>query len=127
MEINKIELKDVFDYLLELDNDSIDLAVIDPPYNQNVDVWDTFKTETEYFEFTYRWLDLVIDKLKNTGSLYLFNNAYNSAFILNFLATKGLKFRNWIVWYKKDGFAPSKSKFVSNQEVILFFTKSDKN
>jgi site-specific DNA-methyltransferase (adenine-specific) len=126
MNKNAIELKDVFDYLYALEDNAVDLAVVDPPYNQNVDKWDTFNTETEYFDFTYRWLDLTIKKLKSTGSVYLFNNAYNSANILNYLVSKGLLFRNWIVWYKKDGFAPSKSKFVNNQEVILFFTKSDK-
>jgi site-specific DNA-methyltransferase (adenine-specific) len=125
MDKNKIALQAVFDYLHELEDNSIDLAVIDPPYNQSIDLWDTFKNETDYFEFTYRWLDLTVEKLKTTGSLYLFNNAYNSANILNYLVSKGLRFNNWIVWYKKDGFAPSKSKFVNNQEVILFFTKSD--
>ena len=126
MEKNKILLKDVFDYLKGIDNESVDLAIIDPPYNQSIDIWDTFKTEDEYFEFTFKWLDFVVQKLKNTGSLYIFNNAYNSAFILQDLVQKGLKYKNWIVWYKKDGFAPSKTRFVNNQEVILFFTKTDK-
>lgn len=125
MEKNKILLKDVFDYLTQLEDNSIDLAVIDPPYNQSVDEWDTFNSENEYFDFAFRWLDLVIPKLKRTGSLYLFNNAYNSALILSYLKEKGLIYRNWIVWYKKDGFAPSRSKFVNNQETILFFTKSN--
>lgn len=122
---NKIYLEDVFVFLNKLDNKSVDLAVIDPPYNQNIDKWDTFKSEKEFFDFTYKWIDLVIDKLKDNGSLYIYNNAYNSAYILAYLVSKGLKFRNWIVWYKKDGFSPSKTKYVNNQEVILFFTKSD--
>lgn len=125
MEIDRIYLDDVFDFLKKVENQSIDLAVVDPPYNQNIDKWDTFKNQENYFEFTYKWLDLVIDKLKNTGSLYLFNNPFNSAFIATYLVNKGLKYRNWIIWYKKDGFSPSKTKFVNNQEVILFFTKSD--
>lgn len=125
MELNKVYLEDVFDFLSNIENNSIDLAVIDPPYNQNIDKWDTFKTQDKYFEFTYKWLDMTIEKLRDTGSLYLFNNPYNSAFITTYLVNKGMKFRNWIIWYKKDGFSPSKKKFVNNQEVILFFTKSD--
>ena len=125
MEKNKIYLEDVFDFLNKLENQTLDLAVIDPPYNQNIDKWDIFKNQDNYFDFTYKWLDLVVEKLKNTGSLYIFNNSYNSAFITTYLVNKGLKFRNWIIWYKKDGFSPSKTKFVNNQEVILFFTMSD--
>jgi len=126
IEKNKIYQQDVFEFLAEVEDESIDLAIVDPPYNQNVDTWDTFKSEQEFFDFTFRWVDLVIKKLKETGSLYIFNNAYNSALIFAHLLEKGMKYKNWIVWYKKDGFAPSKSKFVNNQEVILFFTKSEK-
>ncbi|HHX81336.1 MAG TPA: site-specific DNA-methyltransferase [Acholeplasmataceae bacterium] len=126
MKINNIYLEDVFDFLKKVDNESIDLAIIDPPYNQKIDDWDTFKSEKKYFDFTYKWLDLTIDKLKPNGSLYIFNNTYNSAFILTYLVSKGLLFKNWIVWYKKDGFSPSRRKFVNNQEVILFFTKGEK-
>lgn len=32
-------------------------------------------------------------------------------------------FNNWITWYKKDGFHPTKKHFVNNQETILFFSK----
>ena len=94
---NKIYLDDVFKFLNKRDNNSIDLAVIDPPYNQNIDKWDTFKSENEFFDFTYKWIDLVVEKLKDDGSLYIYNNAYNAAFILTYLVSKGLKFRNWIV------------------------------
>ena len=125
MQKNQIEFKDVFDYLLGLENESVDLIVADPPYNQSIDDWDTFSSEKDYFDFTFKWIDMAIDKLKKTGSLYLFNNPYNSAFILSYLVSKGLAFKNWIVWYKKDGFSPSKNKFVNNQEIILFFTKSN--
>jgi len=125
MEKNKIYLEDVFEFLDKVEDNSIELAVIDPPYNQSIDKWDTFKSEKIYFDFTYKWIDKTINKLKDNGSLYLFNNAYNSAFLLTYLVSKGLKFKNWIVWYKKDGFSPSKTKFVNNQEVILYFTKSE--
>lgn len=125
LELDKIYLMDVFKFLDKLGNETIDLAVIDPPYNQSIDSWDTFKSEKEFFDFTFKWIDKVIDKLKPNGSLYIYNNAYNSAFILSYLVSKGLKYQNWIVWYKKDGFSPSRSRFVNNQEVILFFTKTD--
>lgn len=127
MVIDKIELADVFDYLETLDDESIDLAIIDPPYNLNKGDWDIFESQKVFLDFTRRYLKLVYKKLKDTGSLYIFNTALNSAFILAILQNElKMIYQNWIVWYKKDGFSVSKSKFVNNQETILFFTKTKK-
>lgn len=125
MKIDKVYHADVFDFLEKLEDDSIDLAVIDPPYNLKKGQWDSFKTENEYFEFTFRWIDAMLPKLKENASVYLFNTAYNSAIILNYLRDKDIRFKNWITWYKKDGFSSTKRKYVNTQETILFFTKSD--
>ena len=125
MEINKIYHADVMRFLEALQDNSIDLAVVDPPYNLNKGDWDSFKTEQEYFDFTFQWLSLLIKKLKINGSLYLFNTAYNSAIILDFLKDKDLIYKNWITWYKKDGFSATKKKYVNTQETILFYTRSN--
>ncbi|MBR7133683.1 MAG: site-specific DNA-methyltransferase [Clostridia bacterium] len=126
MEVNKIYCEDVFSFLDKLETASIDLAIIDPPYNLNRDQWDVFKTVDDFMTFTTKYLDKVIDLLKPTGSLYIFNTAFNSAMILNYLHSKGMHYKNWITWYKKDGFSACRKRFCNNQETILFFTKSDK-
>ena len=36
-------------------------------------------------------------------------------------------FKNWITWYKKDGFSSTKKKYVNAQETILFYTRSNKH
>lgn len=77
--------------------------------------------------FTGRYLDGVLAALKPTGSLYLFNTAFNAALILGALRERGMVYRNWITWYKKDGFSACRRRFCNNQETILFFTKSEKN
>ena len=38
-----------------------------------------------FLQFTYSWIDELIPKLKDNGSLYIFNTPYNSAFILQYL------------------------------------------
>ena len=43
------------------------------------------------------------------------------------MVQKGLFFKNWITWEKKDGLGYSKKKYATTQETILFFTKNDKN
>jgi site-specific DNA-methyltransferase (adenine-specific) len=126
MEINKIYNLDVFDFLDNIVKDnSIDLAIIDPPYNLKKAEWDTFKNEEEFFNFTFDWIDKLISKLKDTGSIYIFNTPYNCAYILQYLVKKGLIFRNWITWDKRDGLGYSKKKYANGQETILFFTKSN--
>ena len=123
METNKVYSSDALEFIPELDDNSIDLAIIDPPYNLNKGDWDKFENDEMYFDFTFKWLDMVIPKLKSSASLYLFNTAYNSAIILSYLRKRDLIFRNWITWYKKDGFSTTKKKYVNTQETILFFTK----
>ena len=120
--IDRIYLMDCFNFLQKIDDKSIDLAIIDPPYNLHKAEWDTFKSHDDFLAFTYKWIDALIPKLKNTGSLYVFNTPFNSAFILLYLLKKGLLFQNWITWDKRDGLAAAKRKFANRQETILFFT-----
>lgn len=126
IEQNKIYLQDCFEFLDKIENETIDLAIADPPYNMKKAGWDTFASHKSFMDFTKKWIDKLIPKLKTTGSLYIFNNAFNNAFILTYLYEKKLKYRNTIVWHKKDGMSATKKRFVNNQETILFFTKSDK-
>lgn len=126
MEINKVYCEDVFAFLEKLEPESIDLAIIDPPYNLNQCDWDTFDSAEAFMSFTERYLKKVIQALKPTGSLYIFNTAFNSALILNFLYSQGMCYKNWITWYKKDGFSSCRKRYTNNQETILLFTKADK-
>lgn len=122
---NDIYEADCFSFLSRVQDKSVDLAIIDPPYNIGRAEWDRFNSDEEFFDFTFSWIDALIEKLNDTASLYIFNTPYNAAFILTHLVKKGLHFRNWITWDKRDGFSASKKKFNNGQETVLFFTKSD--
>ena len=124
LKINKIYNEDCFDFIPKIKDNSVDLLITDPPYNLKKASWDRFKSEKDFFEFTYRWLDLVIPKVKENGSIYVFNTPRNSAYILSYLEKKReLVFQNWICWDKKDGLSAPKRKYANGQETILFFTK----
>jgi len=127
LDINKIYNLDCFDFLEKIDNNAVDLAIIDPPYNLRKARWDIFKSEKKFFNFTFSWIDALVPKLKENGSLYIFNTPYNCAFILPYLKNKGLIFQNWITWDKRDGLGGAKQKYSNGQETILFFTKSTKH
>lgn len=124
MKYNKIYNLDCFEFLSKIEDCSVDLAVLDPPYNMKKADWDIFLSEDKYFEWTYKWIDVLLKKLKNTASLYIFNTPYNSAFVLQYLVSRGVIFQNWITWDKRDGINASKTRYTHGQEAILFFTKS---
>lgn len=125
MKINKIYCDDIFNFLKKIPKKSIDLCIADPPYNIKISKWDVFNSEKEYFTFMKKWIKLLLPRMKDTGSIYIFNNQYNSAMLLSTLINKGWKLNNWITWFKKDGFHPTKTKYISNQETITFFSKKD--
>lgn len=125
--INQVFDLDCFEFLERVDDSVVDLAVIDPPYNMKKAEWDTFESDTLFFDFTYSWIDSLIPKLKPNGSLYIFNTPYNSAFILQHLVSRGLFFQNWITWDKRDGMGGARRKFSNGQETILFFTKGQRH
>lgn len=127
LKTNQIYNLDCFDFLNKIADNSINLAVIDPPYNMSKADWDTFKSHQAFLDFTYKWIDALLPKLKQDGSLYIFNTPFNSAFIMQYLVSKGMFFQNWITWDKRDGLGASKRKYSNGQETILFFTKSDKH
>ncbi|MBN32845.1 MAG: site-specific DNA-methyltransferase [Dehalococcoidia bacterium] len=122
--INKIYKMDAVKFLNSVEENSVDLAIIDPPYNMSKAGWDSFKSNKDFFDFTYKWIDALLPTLKKTASLYIFNTPFNSAYILQYLIEKGLIFQNWITWDKRDGFNASKKRYTHGQETILFFTKS---
>ena len=127
LKTNQIYHTDCFEFLKEVGDGSVNLAVIDPPYNMHKADWDTFTSGKEFFDFTFRWIDALIPKLKNNGSLYIFNTPYHSAFILDYLVKKGLHFQNWITWDKRDGMGGAKRRYSNGQETILFFTRGDRH
>lgn len=124
--INKIYNMDCLEFLKQVKNLSVDLAIIDPPYNMGKADWDTFTNHDDFMKFTKKWIDALIPKLKDTGSIYIFNTPFNCAFILMHLLKRGLIFQNWITWDKRDGLGTSTKKYANGQETILFFTKSNK-
>lgn len=127
LKINQIYHMDCFTFLQQVPNHSVDLAVIDPPYNMQKANWDSFQTHQDFLDFTFQWLDQVIEKLNKNGSLYVFNTPFNCAYICQYLVSKGLIFQNWITWDKRDGMGAAKRRYAHGQESILFFTQSNQH
>ena len=121
--LNKIARADCADFLAQVADGSVDLAVLDPPYGMSKGAWDSFRDHAEFMRFTRGWIDALLPKIRRGGAVYIFNTPYNCAFILSHLVERGMTFQNWITWDKRDGIASAKSRFVPGQEALLFFTQ----
>lgn len=124
---NKIYCADCFDFLRRVDDGVVDLALLDPPYNMKKSAWDTFASTECFFNFTFAWIDALLPKLQDNGSLYIFNTPFHAAYILHYLVGKGMVFQNWITWDKRDGLGGARRRYSNGQETILFFTKNNRH
>lgn len=116
MEVNKIIQADLFDGLLTLENNSIDLVVTSPPYfdARNYNGNGEFKQHDDWFRFCHNTLSLLQDKIKdtgviwwNTGSGYRDNKKLTTVYRLVLSAeAMGLFLIDEIPWIKKS--APPK-------------------
>ena len=121
---NHIYHLDCFEFLKQVEKNSVNLAIIDPPYNMKKADWDSFKSQDDFLSFTYQWIGALLPTLQENGSLYIFNTPFNCAYILQYLISHKMIFQNWITWDKRDGLGSAKRKYSNGQESILFFTKS---
>lgn len=95
---------DCFKLLAGLDDDSVDLIAVDPPYYKvKKDAWDNqWSSKADFLN----WLDAVLIEyarvLKPTGSIYLFMGPHLATDV-ELLMRKRFKFLNRIIWRKKSG------------------------
>lgn len=107
---------------------SIDLIFADPPYNIGKDFngrKDKWASDEEYLEWCYRWLDLCVEKLKPTGSLYLMAATQNMPHLDIYLSKK-LHILSRIIWFYDSSGVQAKRHFGSLYEPILFCIKDKK-
>lgn len=111
-----------------IEDNSIDLIFVDPPYNIGKDfngLKDKWKSDEDYLNWCYQWIDLLLKKLKKTGSLYIMTS---TQFIPNFdiyLRDK-IEILSRIVWSYDSSGVQAKKYYGSMYEPILFCVK-DKN
>ena len=125
--MNKIINKDIFLGLNDIDNNSVDLIFIDPPYNlkkQYADnISDKWESQDLYLEWLFKWLEICLKKLKPFGSLYIMNTTQNMPYIDIYLQ-KRLHIKSRIVWAYDSSGVQAKRFFGSLYEPILFCTKN---
>jgi len=125
---------DCFDVFPFIEDKSIDLIIIDPPYNIGIcKKWDKWKTNNEYLSFMEKAFKEAERVLKETGSFYFFHNDFIQLVnFQNIISEKtNFHFKQLLVWDKFNG-GKSGDKgrlekgvlnFPKQCEYILFYTK----
>jgi len=125
MDLNKFYLMDVMDGLSELEENSADVIIIDPPYNikkdfgNNKDDMDLL----EYVKWSKSWLTRSYTILKDTGSMYI----YGYSEILAHLSVSMYPIQSrWLIWHYTNKSTPSyKNGWQRSHEAILLVTKNN--
>ena len=136
METDIIYNEDCLNGLSKIPDKSIDLIVIDPPYNIKKDSWDDIKNYEEWMKEIILELQRV---LKDNGSFYMFHSEMEVVSdFMNFLKEKtNFIFRQFIVWNKRFEGSPRKGfldgyccvdmlrNYQQMAEYILYYTFQD--
>jgi site-specific DNA-methyltransferase (adenine-specific) len=137
-----------FDAALPLvPQNSVDLAIVDPPYfirrsdwttadyylakngkKPRFDaVWDKFDSIGDYKGFSETWINGVLRTLKDTGSMFISGTFHNIGIINYVLQEMGVPIIGDIIWLKRSA-RPSLStrRLRSTHETILWVAKCEK-
>jgi len=124
--LNKVFNEDILKGIDKVPNNSVDLIVTDPPYCLGKDYGNNSdKLKPKYYlEWSKKWIDAVIPKLKDTGSFYIFLTWQYSPEIFSYMKTKMIMI-NEIIWDRKvPSMGGSTRKFSSVHDNIGFFVKT---
>lgn len=90
---------DAFELLKQLPDKSVDLVLIDPPYNIGKDEWDKVENYTEWFGSVLKEIERV---LKENGSFYFWHNQFPTIAKIQGWIEQNTKFifKSLITWEK---------------------------
>ena len=135
----KLYEADCFDVFPEIEKDSIDLIILDPPYNIGKDKWDEFQSHEDYLKFIKKTLIECERVLKDNGSLYLWHNQFPVLCDFQYLINNNTDFvfKQMLIWNKRFNENPNKGfldgyveieglrNYQKMAEYCLFYTFQD--
>jgi site-specific DNA-methyltransferase (adenine-specific) len=128
--IHGIFITDAIKFLKKLPDSSVQLILIDPPYNLDLDYWDTFEN---YLAWARQWLDEIFRVLKDSGNCVIFGGFQYQDLkkgdlleILHYTRHHtNLRFVNLVIWYYKNGMSAHRF-FANRHEEAVWLSKTNK-
>jgi site-specific DNA-methyltransferase (adenine-specific) len=125
-----LAIDDCIHFLKKIPDNSVQLVLIDPPYNIAMAAWDTFDN---YISWASKWIHEVERILSPTGNFVIFggiqfenHQAGDLLELMHYIRhdTK-LKLVNLITWYYKNGMSAHRF-FANRHEEIVWYASSKK-
>jgi site-specific DNA-methyltransferase (adenine-specific) len=126
-----VAVADCLDVLRKIPDQSIQLAICDPPYNINVAAWDD---HSDYVDWAGKWIGEVERVLKPSGNFVLFGGLQyqseaGSGDLLSLMswmrAHSSMALANLIVWNYPNGMSAQRF-FANRHEEIAWFARTAK-
>ncbi len=118
---------DAVERLAEVQDGTVQLACVDPPYNIGFDYageYDDARPKEQYLDWSRRWLSAVLPKLTADGSLWLFMSDEYVAELKVAAESIGFKLRGWHIWFFTFG-VHCTGKFNRAHQHMLWFGVGD--
>ncbi|MCD4664510.1 MAG: site-specific DNA-methyltransferase [Bacteroidales bacterium] len=123
-------IEDSIEILEKIPNDSVQLILIDPPYNLDLATWDTF---SNYLEWAKQWLDQIERILTKSGNCVIFGGFQFQDLkngdlleILHYMRhNTNMNLVNLIIWYYKNGMSAHRF-FANRHEEAIWLSKTKK-
>lgn len=123
-------IQDAVKFLKELPDNSVQLILIDPPYNLELDYWDTFPN---YLEWAKQWIDHIYRVMTDNGNCVIFGGFQFQDLkhgdlleILHYTRHKTkLRLINLVIWYYKNGMSAHRY-FANRHEEAIWLSKTKK-
>lgn len=116
-------LGDAYRALDKIADGSVDLLIVDPPYNldKNFHGKDFKKSKNaDYAKYTENWINAVAPKLKPTASIYVCCD-WRSSLVIGEILDKHFILRNRITWQREKG-RGAKANWKNSMEDVFFAT-----
>jgi site-specific DNA-methyltransferase (adenine-specific) len=120
---NRFNLIDVIDGLKNIDNESVDIIISDPPYNIGKDFGiNKDKMElSDYLNWCDKWINESIRILKPSGSIFI----YGFSEILAHISVRIDLPKRWLIWHYTNKSVPSYNGWQRSHESILYIWKKN--
>jgi len=123
-------IEDAVTFLKKIPDNAIQLILIDPPYNLDIAMWDTF---SDYLDWAKQWLNQIERILSDTGNCVIFGGFQFQDMkngdlleILHYLRhNTELMLINLIIWYYKNGMSAYRY-FANRHEEAIWLAKTKK-
>lgn len=124
---NLIINQDCIEGMKEIESNSIDVIIADPPYNlnKNFGKWDERKNKEIWLPWSKQWLDEANRVLKDGGNIFVYGIHHHLCWLQCYMYEIGLTYRRQIIWHYENGFSGYKNTLAAHYEPLLWFSKGD--